>query len=301
MSKAADDSKKPKAVKAEAFAFHAMAATNCDSSSNSWVIDSGATHHMTGICQHLDSFRESSSFPDVETAGNQMLKVKGSGSIDLNASGRIIPVKNVLLVEGVSSNLLSVYDIQKGGNSVLFSNDRCVVRDKQGGVIVDVGARNRSWRIDNTKACGMMAQSDDGSDLMMWHRRMGHLGYDGLMKLNGLVNGVTIKGDRSVLAKCVPCLLGKQSRQPFRREEAEIKSKQILELIHSDVCGPMETDSVGGAKYFVTFVDDHSRKVFVYFIKRKSDVQRVFAEFKSIVENQTGLKIKVLRSDNGRE
>lgn len=301
--KSADDNKprtSGNAWQAEAFALNAMAATNCDSSVNSWIIDSGATNHLTGDRKHFESFRESSKFPDIVTAGDQRLKVKGSGTVDINANGKIIPVKNVLLVEGASSNLLSVYDIQKTGYSVLFANDHCVVRNKTGDVIVDVAAHNNSWRINNTQSAGMVAHTDEGVELMTWHRRMGHLGYDGLMKLNDLVNGVVIKGDRSVLAKCVPCLLGKQSRQPFQRAEVVIKSKKVLELIHTDVCGPMESDSVGGAKYFVTFIDDHSRKVFVYFIKRKSDVQQVFAEFKSMVENQTGVKI-ILRSDNGRE
>lgn len=149
--KPADDKKKSSgnARQAEAYALHAMAATNCDSSSNSWIIDSGATHHLTGSRQHFDSFQESSKFPDIVTAGNWRLKVVGSGSIDLNSNGKKIPLKNVLLVEGASSNLLSVY-VQRTGNSVLFANNRCVVRDKEGDVIVDTAAHNSSWRIDST-------------------------------------------------------------------------------------------------------------------------------------------------------
>lgn len=77
---------------------------------NSWIIDSGATYHLTGNCP---SFRDSSKFPDIVTAGDQRLKVKGRGTVDFNANGMIIPVKNVLLVKGASSNLFSVYDIQK--------------------------------------------------------------------------------------------------------------------------------------------------------------------------------------------
>lgn len=72
-------------------------------------------------------------------------------------------------------------------------------------------------------------------------------------------------------------------------------------MVHSDVCGPMETTSVGGAKYVVTFIDDYSRKVFAYFAKRKNDNEGIFIEFKKFVETQTGQKLKVLRSDNGGE
>lgn len=69
--------------------------------------------------------------------------------------------------------------------------------------------------------------------------------------------------------------------------------------MHSDLCGPISVESIGGAKYFITFIDDYSRKMFVYFIKNKSDACNKFKEFKALVENETGNKI--LRTDNGRK
>ena len=89
------------------------------------------------------------------------------------------------------------------------------------------------------------------------------------------------------------------SKQPFKNEGSRATS--LLELIHSDLCGPMENQSLGGARYFLTFIDDFSRKVFVYFLKCKSEVLEKFLEFKNKVENELDRKIKVLRSDNGRE
>jgi nicotinamide mononucleotide adenylyltransferase len=74
-----------------------------------------------------------------------------------------------------------------------------------------------------------------------------------------------------------------------------------LELVHTDVWGPAAVSSIGGKSYFVTFIDDHSRKVWVYFLKQKSEVYEVFKKWKAMVENETGLKIKKLRSDNGGE
>lgn len=71
----------------------------------------------------------------------------------------------------------------------------------------------------------------------------------------------------------------------------------MLDLIHTDVCGP----SIGGSRYFVTFIDDHSRRIFVYFMKNKSEVFEKFKLFKAMVENQHERKIKAIRSDNGRE
>lgn len=74
----------------------------------------------------------------------------------------------------------------------------------------------------------------------------------------------------------------------------------VLNLIHSDLYGPMETTSIGGARDFLIF-DDYSREIFVYFLKKKSDVFETFKTFKQLVESQTGQKIKILRTDNGTE
>lgn len=81
----------------------------------------------------------------------------------------------------------------------------------------------------------------------------------------------------------------------------EIRSKRKLELVHSDVCGPMQTESIGGSKYFETFIDDYSRCCKVYFMKQKSDVLGKFKEFEKIFSNECGQKISRLRTDNGGE
>jgi transposase InsO family protein len=98
---------------------------------------------------------------------------------------------------------------------------------------------------------------------------------------------------------CRGCALGKNVKAAFPSSKS--KSKGILDLIHSDVCGPMSVASVQGASYYVTFIDDFSRKTWIFFMKTKDEVFSRFREFKAQVENQTGKKIKVLRSDNGGE
>jgi transposase InsO family protein len=74
-----------------------------------------------------------------------------------------------------------------------------------------------------------------------------------------------------------------------------------LELIHLDVCGPMPSTSLSGYVYYFSFIDDYSRKTWVYFLKSKDEVLRKFMEFKALVENISKIKIKILRSDNGGE
>jgi hypothetical protein len=79
------------------------------------------------------------------------------------------------------------------------------------------------------------------------------------------------------------------------------RSKEILDLIHSDVCGPMIVAFLNGYLYHVLFIDDHSQKIWIYFLKTKDGVLARFQEFKAQVENLIGRKIKVLSSDNGGE
>jgi transposase InsO family protein len=93
--------------------------------------------------------------------------------------------------------------------------------------------------------------------------------------------------------------MGKYTKIAFPNSDNKIAG--ILDLIHLDVCGPMSSVSLSGYEYYVTFIDDHSRKTWIYFMKTKDKVFSRFQEFKALVENQTGRKIKTMRSDNGGE
>jgi hypothetical protein len=98
---------------------------------------------------------------------------------------------------------------------------------------------------------------------------------------------------------CKGCDLGKNIKKPFPSNNN--RSKEILDLIHSDVCGPMPLKSLGGSLYYVIFIDDYSRKTWLYLLKTKDEVFNKFQEFKVEVENLTNKKIKTLRTDNGGE
>jgi transposase InsO family protein len=76
-------------------------------------------------------------------------------------------------------------------------------------------------------------------------------------------------------------------------------SKRILDLLHLDLVGPFEVPSYGNAKYFLTIVDDHSRQIFIRFLKQKGDLYKTFKEFMNMVETETGLTIRAVRSNNG--
>jgi hypothetical protein len=119
------------------------------------------------------------------------------------------------------------------------------------------------------------------------------------MQREGLVNGLVFES-KEKLSFCKSCIEGKKSRDKFPKNK-EINTKERLEIVHSDVCGPMTTESLGGAYYFVTFVDDYSRFTMVYCIKNKSQVPEKFKEYEAYVTNQFGLRIKIIRTDGGGE
>ena len=93
--------------------------------------------------------------------------------------------------------------------------------------------------------------------------------------------------------------MGKYTKLPFLASDS--RSTGILDLIHTDVSGRMSHVSLGGYEYYVIFIDDYSRRTWIYFLKTKGDLFNYFKEFKSLMEKKTGRKIQVLRSDNGGE
>jgi transposase InsO family protein len=136
----------------------------------------------------------------------------------------------------------------------------------------------------------------------LWHERLGHISWDNLdlMKRKVLVRGLpeNIKQGKDII--CDVCCEMKATRKPFK-PIVQKRASELLELIHTDVCGPISPVSLGGNIYFATFTDDFSRRSEVVFMKRKSDVFDKFKIYKKRVERETGKRIKILRSDNGRE
>ena len=99
---------------------------------------------------------------------------------------------------------------------------------------------------------------------------------------------------------CESCLEGKQHRGPYPAH-SESRSMEVLELVHSDVCGKINAKSLSGAEYFLTFIDDKTRYTWTYILKKKIEVFNKFCEWTAMVEKSTGRSLKVLRTDNGGE
>ena len=114
-----------------------------------------------------------------------------------------------------------------------------------------------------------------------------------------MVEGMSVDS-KALDEHCYGCALGKQSRYPFPKNSSK-KTTDVLELVHSDVCGPMNIASVGGSLYFLTFKDDYSNFTWVYMLKKKSEVLEKCLEFVALAENFTGKSLKRIRTDNGGE
>ncbi|GFV43749.1 retrovirus-related Pol polyprotein from transposon TNT 1-94 [Trichonephila clavipes] len=135
----------------------------------------------------------------------------------------------------------------------------------------------------------------------IWHQRFCHVNNDYLVKTskNDSVKGLPRLTDNGK-THCIPCKLAKSKRVSFKKTGA-VRSKRPLELLHMDLCGPMPTESQGGNKYFLSIIDDYSRKVTVFPIRNKSDVFQTFIRFQKRAERFLSKKVIAVRTDGGLE
>ena len=139
---------------------------------------------------------------------------------------------------------------------------------------------------------------DDKSSVELWHKRLARMSEKGLVIL--AKKNILYWMKSAPLKKCTHCLAGKQNRVSFK-SSLSIRKLGILDSVHSDVCCPMKIRPLGGCLCFMTFIDDHSRKLWVYILKRKDKVLDVFKQFQALVERQTGKKLRCIRIDTGGE
>ncbi|KAH9761919.1 Integrase catalytic domain-containing protein [Citrus sinensis] len=224
-----------------------------------------------------------------------------SGTIQLkNHDGSIQVLTDVRYVPSLKKNLISLGVLESKGLTITLRYG--LLKVVAGALTVMKGTRrNNLYYFQGSTVIGSASiVSGKDADLeatKLWHMRLGHTGEKALQTLakQGLLKGT----NSCKLEFCEHCVLGKQTRVKFG--SAIHDTKGILDYVHSDVWGLTKTASLGGMHYFVTFVDDYSRKVWVYLMKNKNEVLGIFLKWKKMVETQTGRKIKRLRSDNSGE
>ena len=258
-----------------------------------WVLDSGASFHATSQREFFENYVPG-NLGKVYLGNNQSCEIVGKGVVKVKLNGSVWELKNVRHIPDLTKNLISVSQLASEGYTTVFHGDDWKI--SKGAMVIARG--NKSGTLYKTEGACHLITVAANENPNLWHQRLGHMSEKGMkiMHSKGKLPGL-----QSVeIDMCEDCILGKQKRVSFQNGGRPPK-KEKLELVHSDVWGPTIVPSLGGKHYFVTFIDDHSRKVWVYFLKHKSDVFEAFKMWRAMVENETELKIKRLINDNGGE
>jgi transposase InsO family protein len=280
--------------------FASLIASNNNNNTVKWYVDSGATCHMSNNKALFTNLKKASE-REVTVANSSKVAVEGTGDVKLvfnNQKSHIdATVKDVEYVPDLCTNLLSVGQITKHGNRVLFEDKSCKIMDRHYRTFATANLVNGLYELNHEQPKSSSKALAVAESFELWHRRLGHICDANLKKVELAANDVKLC--KTTGKKCITCIKGKQTREPFK--EAGTRAEGLLDLVHSDVVGPMSTKSLSGARFLLTFVDDFSRKVFAIPIKRKADVFNEFIKLKNLVENQCGRRLKILRTDNGGE
>ncbi|KAL2922825.1 Retrovirus-related Pol polyprotein from transposon TNT 1-94 [Bienertia sinuspersici] len=263
------------------------------SDSLSWILDIGASHHVTGDESSLMDVTPIFPCP-VGLPDGVLVNATKEGRVSL-AAGLIL--EHVLFVPQLTCNLISVSKmIDDSYCYVRFTNTLCAIQDQRSGSLIGGGER-----IDGLyyfrripKVC--VVQSPEISTFELWHRRLGHPS-DKVVKLLPAVSNSS--SSKFLHKACDICPQAKQSRDSF--PNSDNKATRIFEMIHCDLWGPYKTPSTCGAHYFLTIVDDFSRGVWVYLLADKTEVYASFNSFFAMVKTQFEVTVKYVRSDNGTE
>ncbi|RWS00242.1 Retrovirus-related Pol polyprotein from transposon TNT 1-94-like protein, partial [Dinothrombium tinctorium] len=274
---------------------------NCSDKSVAWIADSGASEHISFHKEWLQDFKPIETKRELRIANNKVINVEGVGNILATVfDGKRwsnATIYNVLYVPESGVNLFSIGAAADKGYVVKYTKDTIKFIDN--GNIKLVGSRvNKLYHLF-IRVREEAAYVASPADLQTWHERFGHINTKRLkqMQKENCVVGFDVKSNEEFF--CEGCALGKQQRQSFT--EAVKRECKPGENIHSDLCGPMSVNSIGGSRYFLLFKDEFSSYRTVYFIKEKTEVLAKFEEFLNKVEVETGNKVRRLRTDNGKE
>jgi len=283
---------------------------------DTWVIDSGSSRHICPDITRFTSYTKTTaaSTQTTVTVGNSTTaKSHGYGDIELRVKRQnstvTITLTKVLHVPAFKRNILSVSQATDSAKLQFKMNARsCIIEGMNGSKIAEGFKRGGLYYLmeepNYLSAKVLATESKNSAAAILWHQRLGHSHIENLRKMQkkGLVRSdsflkADFTGEQDL---CIGCMQGKFSRTSFPGI-SESRTTTILELVHTDLCGPMDISSLGGSRFFLTFIDDYSRYTYVYFLLFKSDVTAKTKQYISEVERRTGYKVKTLRSDNGSE
>ena len=270
-----------------------------------WWIDSGATTNISMSMQGCLSHRKPSEAERYVYVGNgNKVEVESIGKFRLLCKTGFYLSFDALVVPSFRRNLISISYLDKNGYVCSFGNGNfSLCRDSKllaSGILssydnlyfLDIDtSHSEALHIDNRKRKLTCEKS-----ATLWHKRLGHISMKRIERL--VSNDILQPLDFTNLSDCVNCIKGKQTNK--HKYDAK-RCNDVLELIHTDICGPFPKATRNGDRYFITFIDDYSRYGHIYLIKEKAEALDVFIKFKTEVELQLNKRIKSIRSDRGGE
>jgi hypothetical protein len=309
-----------------------------------WYLDSACTNHMTPERTAFVTYRKlAPNERQVETATEDIVPAVGIGSVRItcalsDGSFAETTVRDVLHVPLAGPSLLSVGQLSdpstelevhfgQGGARIYRNNGKgsiCGFGRKVGRMYVIVqhatdipkdyvmvtsvkstpttstAVKMTSTAVKTTLASNAMVRP--ASSLQLWHCRLGHLNHRKVSEMHKFATGIPSMSHPATLDRCTGCLEGKMIRHPFK--PAERKTSRPLSLIHFDLCGPMQVESIGRSRYFLLGTDDFSRWRVVKFLHKKSDAPKMFEDIRAEFErhfSEKNYKIGAIRTDNGGE
>lgn len=208
-----------------------------------------------------------------------MAKIRGDAEVYLlDSEGRQVKtrLKKVLYIRSFPQNIFSVKAATANGAEIRFKDGDDWLVHKDGTKFkMDVYGRMyylstvKDENVDEVFGC---------HDIQTWHKILVHCNFDDVAKLEKVVEGMSIEGKRDKPNQnCLICTQGKFTQS--RNRQADAKATTVLELVHTDLCGPIEPADKDGYKYAIAFTDDYSGMIFPYFIKTKSDTTKATEKF----------------------
>ncbi|KAL6471867.1 hypothetical protein MHYP_G00205170 [Metynnis hypsauchen] len=275
------------------------------------MVDCGATSHiLTDIncfTQFEEDFNPSSHYMELAdgTRMNNVALRRGDAEVLLQDVRGRVTLKKALFIPTYPQSIISVQAATNDGAKVIFKEGQNELINRDGRMFnIEVHERLYYLKKVNHLKHNVSASVNDmispdkvnlACDVKTWHEIMGHCNVDDVLKLPEVVEGMKITGNEKL--DCNVCTEGKFTNTRNRKPDS--KATKILELVHTDLAGPIEPTSHEGLRYAVSFTDDFSGAMSVYFLKNKSDT--TVATEKFLADTAPYGTVKCIRSDNGTE
>jgi len=272
-----------------------------------WVLDTGATNHMTG-CRSALATLDESVWGAVRFGDGSTVEIQGLGAIAIagkNSDHRVLT--EVYYIPSLKCNIVSLGQLEEAGCRVEIDHGIMTVFERHQssgnadlGVLIRAERKNRLYimKVNLTALVCLLSKMDE--EAWLWHARYGHLNFRSLCDLGSkqMVEGLPVI--RRAEQVCNGCALGKHHRTPFPKA-SKYRAKHGLELVRGDLCGQITPPTPGGKSYFLLTVDDYSRFMWLELLASKSEALEYFKKFKVGAEVESGHRLKAFRTDRGGE